>query len=124
MARSDLYAQPERVVKLLMIVGGGVSEGDYVNKAWAENGYVQVLASNIASAKVRVTADPLFDCAGLIGKVFDDKNRNGYQDKGRTRSGQCAPCNGTRLLVTTDNMGATMWLARPFPIRTGAPISS
>jgi hypothetical protein len=27
-----------------------------------------------------VTADPDFDCSDVIGKVFDDKNLNGYQD--------------------------------------------
>ena len=95
----------KRVVKLLMIVGGGVSEGEYVNRAWAENGFVQALASNVASATVRVTPDPTFDCAGVIGKVFDDKNRNGYQDKGEPGMANVRLATVRGLLVTTDQHG-------------------
>ncbi len=98
-------ANQVRSIKLLMIVGSGVSEGDYINKAWAENGFVQALASNIATAKVRVTPDPTFDCAGVIGKVFDDKNRNGYQDKGELGLANVRLATVRGLLVTTDKYG-------------------
>ena len=98
-------AGQKRIVKLLLIVGTGVSEGDYVNRAWAENGFVQALASNVATARVRVTADPTFDCAGVIGKVFDDKNRNGYQDKGEPGLANIRLATVRGLLVTTDSHG-------------------
>ena len=98
-------ANQKRTIKLLMIVGSGVSEGDYINKAWAENGFVQALASNIATAKVRVIPDPTFDCAGVIGKVFDDKNRNGYQDKGEKGLANVRLATVRGLLVTTDKYG-------------------
>ena len=98
-------ANQKRTIKLLMIVGSGVSEGDYVNTAWAENGFVQALASNIAKAKVRVVPDPTFDCAGVIGKVFDDKNRNGYQDRGELGLANVRLATVRGLLVTTDKYG-------------------
>ena len=31
---------------------------------------------------MRIVPDPTFDCSDIIGKVFDDKNLNGYQDDG------------------------------------------
>ena len=33
-----------------------------------------------ASATVRIAPEPVFDCGDVIGKVFDDRNMNGYQD--------------------------------------------
>ena len=33
-----------------------------------------------AAATVRLEPEPVFDCGDVIGKVFDDVNRNGYQD--------------------------------------------
>jgi hypothetical protein len=82
-----------------------VSEGEYVNRTWAENGFVQQIASNIASAVVRVTPDPTFDCSGVYGKVFDDRNRNGYQDKGEKGVANARLATVRGLLVTTDSHG-------------------
>jgi hypothetical protein len=38
----------------------------------------------LATARARVTIleEAVFDCSDVIGKVFDDKNRNGSQDQG------------------------------------------
>ena len=38
-----------------------------------------------ATATVRVMPDATFDCTDVTGKVFDDANRNGYQDEGEQR---------------------------------------
>ncbi len=61
----------------------------------------------IGSAKSTVTVTPehVFDCGELIGKVFDDKNRNGYQDQGEPGlpGVRLATVNG--LLITTDKHG-------------------
>ncbi len=70
-----------RTVKLILAVGGGVSEGEYTNGA-------QVLdlagtpLSGEATATVRILPDPTLDCTDVIGKVFNDANRNGQQDDG------------------------------------------
>ncbi len=92
-------------VRLMLTVGTGVSEGEYVNQAWAINAFSNVVASNIATATVRITPDPNFDCSDIIGKVFDDKNRNGVQDDGEPgiANARLATVNG--LLVTTDPHG-------------------
>ena len=97
-------------VLLLLAVGAGVGEGEFVNYAQAFAGVIgnsvngaQVPAavtrtpvkrtqapaavsgapiSAEASATVRVVPDTTFDCTDVIGKVFDDANGNGHQDPG------------------------------------------
>jgi uncharacterized repeat protein (TIGR01451 family) len=71
-----------RTVKLLLAVGAGVSEGDYVNHAQVIQGTTGDAMSGEATATVRVVPDPTFDCTDVIGKVFNDVNRNGLQDDG------------------------------------------
>ncbi|MGB3243060.1 MAG: hypothetical protein WBB25_00885, partial [Sulfitobacter sp.] len=36
--------------------------------------------SNVAEADVRIEPEHVFDCSDVIGRVFDDRNGNGYQD--------------------------------------------
>ena len=67
--------------KMLLIVGAAVNEGNYINNVYVLDTLTNTAASGTASATVRVVADPDFDCSDVIGKVFDDKNLNGYQDE-------------------------------------------
>jgi len=54
---------------------------------------------------VRVIPDPVFDCSDIIGKVFDDENKNGYQDKGEPGIANVRLATVNGLLVTTDDHG-------------------
>jgi uncharacterized repeat protein (TIGR01451 family) len=72
----------QHTVMLLLAVGAGVSEGEFVNHARAVNALTSGALSGEASATVRVIPDPTFDCTDVTGKVFDDFNRNGHQDLG------------------------------------------
>ncbi|WP_230348690.1 SdrD B-like domain-containing protein [Methylobacillus methanolivorans] len=96
-------ANVPRVYKLILVVGTGVGEGQYVNQAWAQN--TGGILSNIGSATVKVTPDPTFDCSDIIGKVFDDKNANGYQDQGEPGIANVRVVTARGLLVTTDAEG-------------------
>lgn len=91
--------------QLLLTVGAGVGEGEYVNQAWAINNQVNERISNVANAVVRVVPDPTFDCSDLIGKVFNDKNANGYQDQGEPGIPNVRVVTARGLLVTTDADG-------------------
>jgi uncharacterized repeat protein (TIGR01451 family) len=71
-----------RTIVLLLAVGAGVSEGEFVNRAHVAHGITGVALSGEATATVRVVPDPTFDCTDVTGKVFDDANRNGVQDEG------------------------------------------
>jgi uncharacterized repeat protein (TIGR01451 family) len=94
-----------RIYRLVLVVGSGVSEGEYVNQAFGLNNLVGATISNIATAAVRLVPDPVFDCSDVIGKVFDDRNANGYQDEGEPgiANVRLATLNG--VLVTSDAEG-------------------
>jgi large repetitive protein len=92
-------------VKLLMIVGAGAGEAEFVNQAWAISTLVNLPVSNIATATVRVTPDPTFDCTDVIGKVYDDQNRNGAQDKGEPGIAAVRLATVKGELITTDADG-------------------
>ncbi|HYG32029.1 MAG TPA: SdrD B-like domain-containing protein [Methylophilaceae bacterium] len=98
-------AGERKTYKLMLVVGTGVSEGEYVNQAWANSSFNDLLLSNIASATVRITPDPTFDCSDIIGKVFDDKNANGYQDEGEPGIPNVRVVTVRGLLITTDAEG-------------------
>ena len=101
----DVPVNGKRELKLLLIVGAGVGEGEYVNTAQVINSQNNEPFSGIASATVQVIPDPTFDCTDIIGKVFDDKNTNAYQDDGEVGlpGVQVATVRGLR--VTTDKHG-------------------
>ena len=101
----DLPADKVVTIKLLLVVGSGVGFSEYVNQTWALNLSAGARVSNVASASVRVVADPTFDCSDLIGKVFDDKNRNGYQDEGEPGLPGVRLATPKGWLVTTDKYG-------------------
>ncbi|MCS2153109.1 DUF11 domain-containing protein [Scandinavium goeteborgense] len=78
-------------IRYLLRVGMGVTFGSYTNTAVATSAGANV--SNTDSATVRVEPDKVFDTASIIGKVFEDRNGDGYQAD--------ATANGIRVAVTT-----------------------
>lgn len=98
-------SKEKKTYKLVLVVGSGVGEGEYVNQTWSINNLVNRIVSNTASATVRVVPDPTFDCSDIIGKVFDDKNVNGYQDDGEDGIPNVRLATVKGLLVTTDANG-------------------
>ena len=92
-------------LKMLLIVGSGVNEGEYINRAQVQNNRTGGNASGEASATVRVVPDPTFDCSDVIGKVFDDANLNGYQDEGEKGLAAVRIASARGLLTTTDEHG-------------------
>ena len=101
----DLASDTRHVLKLLFIVGSGVSEGDYVNRAQIINNLTGGVSSGEATATVRVVPDPTFDCSDVIGKVFDDKNLNGYQDEGEPGLPNARVVSARGLIATSDEHG-------------------
>ena len=94
-----------RTVKLLLAVGGGVTEGEYVNRAQVVNGGTGNALSGVARATVRVIPDPTFDCTDVTGKVFNDANRNGVQDDGEEGLPGVRVVTARGLVATTDQYG-------------------
>jgi uncharacterized repeat protein (TIGR01451 family) len=92
-------------VQLLLAVGGGVTEGEYVNRAQVVNGATAGAMSGEATATVRVVPDPTFDCTDVTGKVFNDANRNGIQDYGEEGLQGVRLVTPRGLQATTDQYG-------------------
>jgi uncharacterized repeat protein (TIGR01451 family) len=101
----QLATNTKRSIQLMLIVGSGVSEGTYINRAQVFATQLDSSASGEATAAVRVVADPTLDCSDVIGKVFDDVNLNGYQDEGEPGLPGVRLVTARGLLVTTDPHG-------------------
>jgi len=97
----DLQVNQTHTIKLLLVVGSGVSEGEYVNRALVLNIATGGRISGVAKATVQVIPDPDFDCTDVIGKVFDDGNLNGRQDQGEMG------LHGVRLVTVRGLIAAT-----------------
>ena len=131
---STLAANSQHIINLILVVGAGVSNGDYVNHAQVMNsvtGAVQAMnnakgavpavskaavpaqamaatgsaASGVAVATVHVAPDPTMDCTDIIGKVFDDSNANGYPDPGEQGLAGVRIISANGLIATTDKYG-------------------
>lgn len=122
-------------------VGPNAPTGELINRTFAQSaGGAQL--SNTATATVRRVPEHVFDCSDVIGKVFDDRNRNGYQDgpsrgvtdqlyaggKGSKAPGprdepglpgvRVATVNGT--LITTDEFGRFHVPCAELPAKEGS----
>jgi large repetitive protein len=94
-----------RVFRMVLVIGAGVQEGEYVNQVVALNNATGFAASNVATALVRIVPDPTFDCSDLIGKVWNDRNANGIQDPDEPGIPNVRLATARGLLVTTDAEG-------------------
>ncbi len=94
-----------RTLKLLLAVGAGVTEGEYVNRAQVVNDLTGGPVSGEATATVRIVPDPTFDCTDITGKVFNDVNRNGVQDDGEPGLAGVRLVTDRGLQATTDAYG-------------------
>jgi len=120
-------------VVLLLAVGAGVGEGQFVNRAQAFAQAMGTAVSRVAapatvtrtpmnraqasavvignpvsteaSATVVVSPDTTFDCTDVIGKVFDDANGNGQQDPGEKGLPGVRVVTTRGLAAITDEFG-------------------
>jgi large repetitive protein len=104
---SDLAVDRQEQHELLVIlaVGAGVSEGEFINRVQSVHMLTGIALSNEASATVRVVPDPTFDCTDVTGKVFDDANRNSHQDLGENGLAGVRVVSARGLAATTDAYG-------------------
>ena len=94
-----------QTIKLLLAVGAGVTEGEFINRAQAVSSLTGTAMSEEAMATVRIVPDPTFDCTDVTGKVFDDANRNGYQDGDETGLPAVRVVTARGLAAKTDTHG-------------------
>ena len=68
-----------RTLKYQLVVGSGVTFGNYENSCHAKYSDGTTISNN-GTETVKIVPDSLFDLGTVIGKVFWDKNENGVQD--------------------------------------------
>ncbi|MFT4783502.1 MAG: putative repeat protein (TIGR01451 family), partial [Paracoccaceae bacterium] len=83
----------------------GAQAGEHVNTASVRDPATGALLAPQATAVVRILPEPVFDCGDVIGKVFNDQNRDGYQNQGEAGipAARVAGVDGT--IITTDPFG-------------------
>jgi uncharacterized repeat protein (TIGR01451 family) len=101
----ELQVNQRYTIRLLLVAGSGISEGEYINRAIVLNTSNGGTVSGEATATVRVIPDPDFDCTDVIGKVFDDRNLNGYQDPGEKGLFGVRVATVRGLIASTDKYG-------------------
>lgn len=77
--RRDLAAGETLEVRIAARVVRTGRFGTLTNRTFLENRFGRTV-SNIAEADVRIDPEHVFDCSDVIGRVFHDRNGNGYQD--------------------------------------------
>ncbi|WP_139187839.1 OmpA family protein [Pseudoxanthomonas sp. CF385] len=75
----DVAAGQTATLVYVMRVGAGVRPGTHVNQAQVRSATDDPV-SNIATAEVQLTADPLLNDSLLFGTVFNDRDGDGWQD--------------------------------------------
>jgi uncharacterized repeat protein (TIGR01451 family)/fimbrial isopeptide formation D2 family protein len=99
------FGSSTRTIVLLLAVGAGVGEGEFVNRAQVIDGLTGKPLSGEATVRVRVVPDQTFDCTDVYGKVFNDVNRNGVQENGEEGLPGVRVVTATGLAATTDAYG-------------------
>ncbi|WP_295809818.1 hypothetical protein [uncultured Nitratireductor sp.] len=91
-------------IRLSMLALSSAGPGKHTNTASVTDSTGTPLAPS-AKAVIEILVEPVFDCGDVIGKVFDDVNRNGYQDKGEPGLPGVRIATVKGWLVTTDRYG-------------------
>ncbi len=74
----DIEAGQTISIEYMMRIGATVTNGQQVNKVVAMFNGQEI--SNTASATVMIESDPDFEQATILGKVFNDRDGDGWQD--------------------------------------------
>ena len=91
-------------LKYKTVVGSGVNYGKAKNIAHLQNSTGSEL-STVAEETVLIVPNPIFNTATIIGKVFRDNNKNGYQDEGEVGLPYISLITEDGFLATTDKYG-------------------
>jgi uncharacterized repeat protein (TIGR01451 family) len=98
-------AQGSVTLTLSLVAGAAMLTPEIVNLGFARDASTGKVLSKTATAKVRVRTDPVFDCTDIIGRVYDDANRDGYLQDGEKGIAGVRIATARGLLVTTDSFG-------------------
>ena len=92
-------------IRLALRIPVNAAAGEYTNLAGAFDPATGLPIGTGGKATIRIEAEAVFDCSDVIGKVFDDLNANGYQDKGEPGIPGVRLATVRGELITTDRNG-------------------
>lgn len=92
-------------VTLNLLAGAAANAAEFTNSAYARDPVSGLAVSNVATATVRLRFEPVFDCSDIIGRVYEDRNRDGYMQDGEPGVAGVRLATVRGLLVTTDQFG-------------------
>ena len=98
------YVGNDITIELTLIATIAVTTGPHVNTAQLIDPGTGLVVET-ARATVTILAEHVFDCGDIIGKVFDDRNRNGNQDEGEPGLAGARLVTVKGVLITTDKHG-------------------
>ena len=87
-ANLEVPANGSLVMSLQARVLSSAPTGDIINSADLIDGETGLAVTPTATATIRRQTEAVFECSDIIGKVFDDVDRDGYQDGVPDRSGE------------------------------------
>ena len=97
-------ANTTTTLKYQLIVGSGVTLGNYQNTCYAKYSDGTII-SNQTSETVQVTPSTLFELGSIIGKVFYDYNQNRTQDPNEPGLPNIQLVTEDGTIITTDKHG-------------------
>ncbi len=93
------------VLRLSLVAGPSVTAPQFVSTSYARDALTGAVVSNTAKATVMLRTEPVFDCSDIVGRVYEDRNRDGYYQAGEPGIGGVRLATVTGLLITTDARG-------------------
>ena len=92
-------------LRISLVAGPSVTAPEFVTTSYARDGINGEVVSNTAKAVVVLRTEPVFDCSDIVGRVYEDRNRDGYYQAGEPGVGGVRLATVTGLLITTDARG-------------------
>ena len=77
----SILIDQEVEILLSVRVTAQADQGDLTNRVVARDPFSDAPLSETATAVITLMPEAVFNCTAVIGKVFDDRNMNGYQDE-------------------------------------------
>ena len=88
-----------------LVIGAGITGTEFINTTVARDPRDNSDVSNRATAVIRLEIESVFQCSHIIGRVFDDLDKDGYYDDGEPGLGGVRVVSVNGLLITTDEFG-------------------
>ncbi len=90
---------------LSLRLGAGIKGTKFTNTTFAWDPQNRNEISNQARAVIELEIESVFQCSHVIGRVFDDLDKDGYHDPGEPGLGGVRVVSVNGLLITTDQYG-------------------